>query len=378
MTEKPKTLFFVVNTPRFFISHRLQLALAAKKEGLNVSIVTADGPEVAEIKSYGFEHHLIPFSRSGYLPIFEISTFVLIVRLFYRYKPDLIHLVTIKPLIYGGIAARIIGIKNIIFAVSGLGTVFISQSILSFIRKYLVVKLYRLAFNCVNSVTIFQNEDDRILFIENKIIDSNKSIIISGSGVDLNTFSYEKESSGVPIIVMASRLLIDKGVVEFVEASKILKKRNILVEMRLIGSIDEGNPTSISHNQLQSWATSNHVKILGFKNDIAKQYAAANIVCLPSYREGLPKSLIEAAACGRAIVTTDVPGCRSAIVPNKTGLLVPVRDPVSLADALQFLVENPSIRQEYGEEGRNLAENKFSIEKVVSAHLRLYRDVLEL
>ena len=173
---------------------------------------------------------------------------------------------------------------------------FISQSLLSFMRKYLVVKLYRLAFNCANSVAIFQNEDDRTLFIENKIIDSNKSIIISGSGVDLNTFSYEKESKGIPIIVMASRLLIDKGVVEFVEASKILKKRNIIVEMRLIGSIDEGNPSSINYNQLQSWTTSNHVKILGFKNDIAKQYAAANIVCLPSYREGLPKSLIEAAA----------------------------------------------------------------------------------
>ena len=276
-----------------------------------------------------------------------------------------------------GVAARIVGIKNIIFAVSGLGTVFISQSLLSFMRKYLVVKLYRLAFNCANSVAIFQNEDDRTLFIENKIIDSNKSIIISGSGVDLNTFSYEKESKGIPIIVMASRLLIDKGVVEFVEASKILKKRNIIVEMRLIGSIDEGNPSSINYNQLQSWTTSNHVKILGFKNDIAKQYAAANIVCLPSYREGLPKSLIEAAACGRAVVTTDVPGCRNAIVANKTGLLVPVRDPVSLADALQFLVENPSIRQKYGEEGRNLAKDKFSIEKVVSAHLGLYRDVLK-
>jgi len=180
------------------------------------------------------------------------------------------------------------------------------------------------------------------------------------------------------VVVMAARLLKDKGVFEFVEAARLLLRRGILVEMRLIGSPDLGNPTSVTQQVLDQWGNEGQVDLLGYRKDIAAQYAAANIVCLPSYREGLPKSLVEAAACGRAIVTTDVPGCRDAITPDVTGLLVPVKDSVALADAIQVLIEEPELRKKMGHAGRSLAEDAFAIEKIVEQHMCIYQELLEL
>ncbi len=176
---------------------------------------------------------------------------------------------------------------------------------------------------------------------------------------------------------MAARLLKDKGVLEFVNAARLLKQRGLSVEMRLIGSPDPGNPTSVTQQELDQWAAEGAVELLGYRKDIAAQYAAANIICLPSYREGLPKSLVEAAACGRAVVTTDVPGCRDAITPDVTGLLVPVKDAVALADAIQALIEDPELRNKMGLAGRVLAVEAFAIEKIVEQHMDIYQELLE-
>lgn len=178
-------------------------------------------------------------------------------------------------------------------------------------------------------------------------------------------------------MVMAARLLRDKGVGEFVEAARLLLRRGILVEMRLIGSLDLGNPTSVTQQELDQWENEGQVDLLGYRKDIAAQYAEANIVCLPSYREGLPKGLVEAAACGRAIVTTDVPGCRDAITPDVTALLVPVKDALALANALQRLIEDPELRNNMGQSGRTLAEEAFAIEKIVKQHMEIYKELLE-
>jgi glycosyltransferase involved in cell wall biosynthesis len=175
---------------------------------------------------------------------------------------------------------------------------------------------------------------------------------------------------------MAARLLKDKGVYEFVDAARLLRDRGVEIEMRLIGSPDRGNPTSVSQQDVERWSKEGYVRLLGFRNDIAEQYAQANIVSLPSYREGLPKSLVEAAACGRSVVTTDVPGCRDAITPGVTGMLVPVKNSVALADALQALVENTEQRNQMGAAGRRLAEEVFAIEKVVEQHMSIYRELL--
>ena len=376
LSPQANIIIFVVNAPEFFLSHRLPLALAALKAGFQVHVATSDGPEVRVIKSMGFIHHVVPFARSGQNPLNEIVTLLRIVKLFRLVKPMLVHLITIKPVLYGGIAARLTGVKSVVSAVSGLGTVFLAGSVAARFRRSLVILLYRTAFKQKRFAVIFQNPDDRNLLLAFRALKEDEARMIRGSGVKLEDYPCLPQPSGKTVVVMAARLLRDKGVIEFVEAAKLLQDRGVEVEMRLIGSPDFGNPTSVTQQDLKEWKSEGNVRMLGHRTDIATQYADANIVCLPSYREGLPKSLVEAAACGRAVVTTDVPGCRDAITPGVTGLVVPVKDAVALANAIQTLVEDPRLRADMGQAGRALAEEAFAIEKIVDQHMDIYRDLI--
>jgi glycosyltransferase involved in cell wall biosynthesis len=371
-------ILFVVNAPEFFVSHRLPVALAARSAGYDVHIATANGPSVDVIKNEGFTHYIIPFSRSGQNPFNELYAIFCLYNLFRRLKPDLVHLVTIKPILYGGIAARLSGVNAVVAAVSGLGTVFLADSVTRKVRKWLVAQLYSFSLKQKKLAVIFQNGADRNTLMALGSLDKANVHMIRGSGVALNKYPFVSEPEGIPVAVMASRLLKDKGVFEFVEAGRLLKKRGVDVTMRLIGATDPGNPTSVTHTDLELWRAEKVVEVLGFRKDIAEQYAAASIVCLPScYGEGLPKSLVEAAACGRAVITTDHPGCRDAIIPSVTGLLVPIKDPVSLADSIQHLVEENELRKRMGQEGRWFAEEVFAIEKIVDQHMVIYRELLE-
>ena len=244
-------------------------------------------------------------------------------------------------------------------------------------RRWLVMRLYSVALCHSRLAVIFQNPDDRDTLLRNGCLKAEDVRMIRGSGVALEECPLQPEPAGPPVVVMAARLLRDKGVFEYVEAARLLKQRGVAVVMRLIGAPDPGNPTSVTRKELDAWQDEAVVDVAGFRRNIPVQYAAAHIVCLPSYREGLPKSLIEAAACGRAVVTSDVPGCRDAIIPNKTGLLVPAKDARALADAIQYLIEHPAQRREMGQAGRVLAEEVFAIEKIVSQHLDIYRELLE-
>ena len=338
-------------------------------------VATADGPEVRIIQSLGFTHHIVPFARSGQNPFTELSTLLRLTELFRHVKPTLAHLITIKPVLYGGIAARLAGTKSVVSAVSGLGTAFLEDSVVARFRRSLIVVLYRAAFRRKRLAVIFQNQDDCNMLLGLNALKNDQVKIIRGSGVKLEDFPYLPCPSGKPVVVMAARLLRDKGVLEFVEAAKLLRGRGIEVVMRIVGSHDPGNPTSLTQQEFEYWKHNGPVEFLGFRKDIAAQYAKANIVCLPSYREGLPKSLVEAAACGRAVVTTDVPGCRDAIIPEVTGLLVPVKDPTALANAIQKLIEQPVLRQRMGKAGRELAEKEFAIEKIVYEHLEIYQEL---
>jgi glycosyltransferase involved in cell wall biosynthesis len=378
LVTQSNIIIFVVNAPEFFLSHRLPLALAALKAGFQVHVATPDGPEVQLIQSHGFTHHTVPFTRSGQNPLNELGTLFRLVKLFRCVKPNLVHLITIKPVLYGGIAARLAGIKSVVSAVSGLGTVFLADSVVARIRRWSVVLLYRAAFKQKRLAVIFQNPDDCDALLGLKTLKNEQTRMIRGSGVKLVDYPCFPEPEGKAVVVMAARLLKDKGVFEYVDAARLLQVRGIEVEMRLIGSPDPGNPTSVKQQQLDDWRTDGQVELLGFRKDIAAQYAEANIVCLPSYREGLPKSLVEAAACGRAVVTTDVPGCRDAITPGVTGLIVPVKDAVALADAIQTLIKDPELRNGMGKAGRALAEAEFAIEKIVDQHMDIYRDLIQL
>ncbi|CAB3830766.1 MULTISPECIES: glycosyltransferase family 4 protein [Achromobacter] len=368
-----RRLMFVVNNPAFFMSHRVPVALAAQQAGYDVHVATMDGPAVAEIEALGMTHHAIPMTRSGKHPLQELNTLRALVRLFRRVRPDVVHLVTIKPVLYGGIAARLARVPGMVAAISGLGFVFLSNSLKMRLVRAVVARLYRVALGHPNSRVIFQNANDRDLLKSLGAVRDEQVVMIRGAGVDLDAYRATPEPPSPPVVVtMVARLLRDKGVREFVEAASILRKRGLPVTMQLVGGVDAGNPTSATQQEVDAWQRDGAVEALGERSDIASLYAACHIAVLPSYREGLPKSLIEAAASGRAVVTTDVPGCRDAIEPGKTGLLVPVRDAPALADAIARLVEDAALRQSMGEAGRKLAESEFDIRRVARVHVELY------
>ncbi|RXS43021.1 glycosyltransferase family 1 protein [Idiomarina sp. 29L] len=371
-------ILFIINTPEFFLSHRASIAEVAQQNGYSVHVATGKGIAAQEITRRGFHHHEVPFSRSGQNPLIELRTIYKLLVLFRNVKPDLIHLVTIKPVLYGGLVNRLSIRVPLVAAVSGLGTVFTSSSLLGRLRRFVIKRLYSFALGCRKVKVIFQNPDDKLMLLNGGVISNKNTVLIRGSGVDLNEYEALPEPDGDRAqVVMAARLLLEKGVCEFYKAARLLASRNVPVEMKLIGTPDTGNPNSLSESKFESWKEKSFIKILGFRKDIATQYANANIVCLPSYYgEGLPKSLIEAAACGRAIITTDSPGCNYAIENGVTGLLVPPKDHIALADAIEELVVNKAKRKQMGEAGRLFAEKHFDINVVVKQHLAIYQELI--
>lgn len=368
---------FVLNDPDYFVTHRMPIGIALLQQGSEVHVV-APGECPYALTNMGFVYHQLEMSRKGKNLFSEFLTILALVKLFKKVKPDLVHLVTIKPYLYGGVAARLASVPAVVSAVAGLGILFSQESVKAKLLRKFLYHFYLVAFGHKNQVVIFQNTNDRDLLINWGVLDQIKSVLIRGAGANLTHYPFCDEPVGVPVISFAARLLLDKGVCEFVEASQILKNRDIEAEFWLIGDPDPGNANSVTLEQLDEWQKAGLVKCLGYRSDIASLFSQSNIVSLPSYYgEGLPKILIEAAACGRAVVTTDHPGCRDAIEPNETGLLVSIKDATSLADAIEYLIDNADVRKSMGKAGRNLAEKEFAIEKIVDEHLRIYHNLLD-
>jgi glycosyltransferase involved in cell wall biosynthesis len=370
-----KSILFLVNDAVFFLSHRLPIAKAAASAGYCVHVASMKGAETFRITAAGFTFHELPLSRSGQNFFYELLTLFSMIRLFWKVKPDVLHLVTIKPVLYGGLASKVSPVGGVVCAVSGLGFVFTAAGKKTSILRKLVSKLYGLAFGKNNLRVIFQNPDDRDVLLAAGALDVSKVRMIRGSGVDLGQYQALPEPEGVPVVCMAARLLRDKGVQEYVEAVRLLHKRGVRAVFKLAGDVDPGNPTSVTAADLLAWKQEGLLDVLGYRSDVAELFAASHLVVLPSYREGLPKVLIEAAACGRAVVTTDVPGCRDAIESDVTGLLVPVKDATALADAIQRLIEDEALRKRMGAAGLLLAEREFAIENVVQQHLDIYAEL---
>lgn len=366
-------LLFIVNVDWFFLSHRLPVALAARDAGFDIHVATELTGEASAILSHGFTLHPISINRSSVGPLSLMTLLWTLWRLMRKVNPEIVHLVTIKPVLLGGLAARFAGIKRVIAAISGLGFVFTARGVRATGRRWLVALLYRFALRRPGVFVILQNGDDQNLLQTYAGISDSQVVRIRGSGVDLSEWSLHPLPAGTPVVLMASRLLVDKGVVEFIEAACALHG---LIEARfvLVGDVDPGNPTSMRREYLFSYVDSGVIEWWGKHNDMQQVLAASHVVVLPSYREGLPKVLIEAAAVGRAVVTTDVPGCRDAIIDGRTGLLVPPRDAVALASAIRSLVDDPQQLRAFGVAGRQLAENAFDVQDVISKHLQLYRD----
>jgi glycosyltransferase involved in cell wall biosynthesis len=375
-------LLFVVNADWFFLSHRLALARACTEAGFDVTVCAGDTGRGREIEQAGMAFIPLTIDRGGTDPLRELGTVSDLVRAYRHVRPDIVHHVTIKPVLYGSVAARALRIRGVVNAVSGLGYVFIPRAEDGLRHQALRRALwaaYRVALDGRRTRVIFQNEDDRATFVERKLVAAERTRLIRGSGVDFTRFTPTPLPSGAFVALLPARLLRDKGVVEFVEAAARLKPRWPTARFVLLGRVDPGNPAAIDQSEVESWVRRGLVEWWGYAEHDAMpdKLAEAHVVVLPSYREGLPLALAEAAASGRACITTDVPGCRDTVEHGVTGWLVPARDGTALEAALEEALRAPDELAHRGERGATLARQRFGIEGTVRETLAVYEELLD-
>lgn len=367
-------LLFLQTQDYTFYSHRLPFARAARDAGFEVVVAAHEDAHGALIRAEGLRLVPLPWKRSGLNPFYEVLLLLKVIRLYAEERPDVVHQVTAKPILYGTLAAALTGGPAIVNTFTGLGFMFISQSLKARVLRVGTSLALRLALAYPRSRTIFQNGDDLALFTDGGLIAPEKAELIRGSGVDTALYAPSPEPEGTPLVVLPARMLWDKGVGEFVEAARSLKG---LARFALVGEGDDHNPAAVPAAVLAEWKVEGAVECWGLRTDMAAVYAAASVVCLPSYREGLPKALMEAAACARALVTTDVPGCREVVRHEETGLLVPARDAGALAGALRRLLSDAALRRALGAKARALAVEAFAEEKVTGRTLAVYGGLLD-
>tara|TARA_B100001029_G_scaffold48172_1_gene38225 strand:+ start:2282 stop:3415 length:1134 start_codon:yes stop_codon:yes gene_type:complete len=377
MTAKPKKILFVIVEDRYFISHRLHLAQHALKLGYEVGLISKNSKYKEFLTNQGIKVFDWSLVRGSFNIFYEVRAFFEIIKTLIIFSPDLIHAVALKPVIYSSFASKLVFLRSKVFALGGLGFIFSSQKFLARILRPIIVLLLKFAFSGKKSRLIIQNVDDMKMLTDLGVIKSNKVELIKGAGVDINNFSYLEETGSVPEVILPARLLWDKGVGEFVKAAKIIKDQGIEANFSILGEADPHNPECISDEQITDWKKDGFVKILGFKDDVVKYLHRCSIVCLPSYREGLPKALLEAASCGRPIVTTNVPGCREIVQDGINGYLVPPRDSVILAQSLSKLISDKDLRISLGRNGRLLVEKEFSDEIVSIKTAKLWSSLIK-
>jgi glycosyltransferase involved in cell wall biosynthesis len=368
-------IVYVVNEARFFISHRLPLGQAAQARGYEVVVVTAPNTGEQQLQALGFRHIPAPLTRSGFILSQEIAAYRTLRRIYHLEQPDLVHHVTIKPVIYGSFAARRAGVPGVINAVPGMGFVFTRRGLRAVMLRGVVNALYRLAFAGLAMRIIFQNSEDLRAFINHGIVRRDQTVLIRGSGVDLQQFKPRQEPPAPMVFVLIARMLRDKGVVEYAQAAKLVKARHPDWRFLLVGGCDEGNPSTLSEAQLKALETDYGVEWQGHRDDIAALLQQSHVVVLPTYREGLPKTLLEAAAAGAPMIASDIAGCREVVTDGVTGLLVPARCVAPLADAMLAMGEDEALRRRCGRAARDKAEAVFSVDDVVEHTFRVYDEL---
>lgn len=375
-TVESSHILFVVTEDWYFCSHRLPLAKAALVEGFTVSVVTQVNHHGEIIESAGIKLLPVTFGRSGRNPFRDIKTIWSLYQIYRKERPDLLHHVSLKPVLYGSIAARLAHVPNVINAMTGLGYVFTSKQFFAGLIRLIITPILKIILGFKNTYSIYQNKDDQKLLAGVNELKNKKSIIIRGSGVESNIFVPAEDKTSPPVVILASRMLIDKGIYEFVKAARILKREHVDAQFILVGRIDTENHSAISERELQQWQQEGIIEWWGHRDDIVEILQKSTIACLPSYREGMPKFLLEAASTGLPIVTTDVPGCREVVINNENGYLVPPRNPGALANAIKKLLCDKTLRQKMGKNGRALVEREFAIEKIVEETISLYQRIL--
>lgn len=373
--SRPKLLFFVA-VDWFFCSHFISRAKAASQAGYDVVVLTHVDHLREAIESAGLR--LIPLSidRRSLNPFSALITLMCIYRVYRSEQPELVHHVALKPILFGSVAARLTGVTHVVNAVVGGGYTFTSKRLLMRLVRPLLQAALRVFLNPPRSKVVFENQDDLTAFIRAKQVRQEDAVLIRGAGVDPARYKSAMSVSDIPVVVLAARLLWDKGIGEFVEAARIVRAQGIIARFVIVGDVDPGNRASISRETLTRWREDNVVELWGFRADMPEVFAHASIACLPSYREGLPKVLLEAMAASLPCVTTDVPGCREAVRNGDNGLLIPSRDAQALAEALKLLILDPETRHKMGVRGRQRLEQEFSSDLVIEQTLALYKELI--
>ncbi len=368
-------IFLTANTDWYLYNFRISLARWLRAAGADVVLVSPDGKFVSDIRKDGFRWIEWSVGRKTTEPLGEFDAVRKLAAVYRREKPDLVHHFTIKPVLYGSLAARLANVPALVNSVTGLGYVFLNQSRKGAALRQVVLPFYRLAFSHRNLAVIFENPNDQQRFIEMGLISEEKTSIVQGVGVDVERFLPLPEPVGTPVVLFPARMLMDKGLGTLIEAARILKETHA-VRVVLAGEPDPGNPATVDASTLQAWQDAGLAEWWGFQAEMEAVYPQAAVVTLPSLGEGLPTALIEAAACGRAIVATDVPGCREVVEDGVNGLLVPPNEPVALAHALARLLDDAALRKRMGAAGRQRVMAQFADRLIIAKIVEIYRRLL--
>jgi glycosyltransferase involved in cell wall biosynthesis len=375
---------FVVNNAAFFVSHRLPIAVAARSAGFEVGLFTGqagsqilDASACERLAAEEIPHRRSAFKSAGTNLFVEVFGLLQLAFALWKFKPALVHCASPKGILYGGVAARWVACPSVVLAVSGMGYMFTGESggLKSLLRRAYGLAV-RFAYGHAHKRVIVQNQDDLKALVESGLASAEELVLIPGSGVDLKDYEGVTDELREPLVVLPARMLIDKGVVEFAEAAASARKAGCDWRFALVGTADYQNPTAVPREQIQSWVDAGTLEWWGHREDMANVFARASIVCLPSYREGMPKALLEAAAAGCAVVTTDVVGCREAVLDGQTGDLVPARDSAALSRALLALINEPQRRASYARAGKRFAASRFALEAVVQRTLSIYQELI--
>jgi glycosyltransferase involved in cell wall biosynthesis len=376
MSTKTKKILFMFTEDWAFASLFLDRAVAAKNAGYEVAVHVRCSEHRTVIERAGLQ--VIPhnISRSGLNPFRELVSVFQLVQVFRSFRPDVIHLIALKPIVLGSLASVFYPKAKIVNAPVGMGYLFASNDVRARVARPIVKLVLKSTLGRKRSMTIIENSDDRISLVEGGFLHSNQIVLIRGTGVNLDVFRPTAEPAGSKIVVLIARMLRDKGVFEFVESARMIKRTHPTTLFWLIGDADPGNPASLTTQQLQAWNDEGIVEWLGYRTDVADLLTQVHVVCLPSYREGFGKVFVEAGAALRAVVATDVPGCREAVEHQVNGLLVEPKNSVALATALIEVLDNDELRLRLAKEGRRRAEFEFSSATVNAQTLDVYQQVL--
>ena len=372
--QRRRRLAFLVSEDWYFCTHRLALALAAVERGYEVTVITRVNEHGDRMRRAGLSVIPMEMSRSGMHPLRELATVRGILQIYRELRPDVVHHVALKPVVLGSLAARLAGVPRVVNAIAGFGYVFASREPKAALLRPVLRTVLPVLLDRPGVTTIVQNVEDEATLSRLGIAPA-RCRLIRGAGVDLRAVTPVQERSGLPVVMLAARMLWDKGVGEFVEAARLLRARGCDARYVLVGRPDPGNPKSVPESQLARWHDEGVVEWWGYSRDINETLASCHVFCLPTfYGEGIPKILLEAAAAGRAIIASDIAGCREVIRNNVNGVLVKPRDSGALAEAVYTLLGNPSLRQRLGQSARRAVEQAFSLEHVIDATMAVYAE----